>query len=403
MLVTSAGRPSTGPTAPGSTPPAQTPAASVATTGEGFVTVEVEPGLFRIVNDGVRDVAWPIRCDPSPYGCSGYDANLAAGRDGSVWVFRGDSFFRLGAPPTYPNDDRGPRGLDSRIEVTPDGALWWGTDVGMESATLVRFANGSAAPQGGPVRDLRLSAFDLGPDGAIWAVYDTAPCGDRSTLVRLDPGGWTELARPDLDSRFEVADVLPAAISREVLHADPAFALLRAQPDCADGPPGLDWVIGSSDGALEELPAIEDIDGVPLWDTDTADGFWAYVKDARLNDAGPYDGDMLVHVQDTTRRLYTQDDGIPLTTGGMYDWRAGFLRAAPDGTVWIAGTVTPSGVRKWEGDGLAHFDGTTTTRYLAGHSILALEIAPDGAVWAQAAARFDSGPVELYRIPPDQP
>ena len=51
----------------------------------GMVTEEVEPGVYRVVNDGVRDLT------------SAKNWDVVAGRDGGIWVVRRDRFFRLGS------------------------------------------------------------------------------------------------------------------------------------------------------------------------------------------------------------------------------------------------------------------------------------------------------------------
>ena len=52
----------------------------------GMVTEEVEPGVYRVVNDGVRDLALTFEegLDSLP------GTNVIAGLDGSVWVQEGE-------------------------------------------------------------------------------------------------------------------------------------------------------------------------------------------------------------------------------------------------------------------------------------------------------------------------
>lgn len=74
----------------------------------GMVTEEVEPGVFRVTNDGVRDL--PI------------DGDLVAGHDGSVWFVREKGFVRLGSP--VEESYTFPKGWDHRFVVAPDGTVY---------------------------------------------------------------------------------------------------------------------------------------------------------------------------------------------------------------------------------------------------------------------------------------
>ena len=61
---------------------------------------EVEPGVYWVVSDGVRDLSRVAdRTDLLMGGL--FNGNLAAGRDGSVWSFGPDGFFRLGDADTH--------------------------------------------------------------------------------------------------------------------------------------------------------------------------------------------------------------------------------------------------------------------------------------------------------------
>jgi hypothetical protein len=83
----------------------------------GVVTEEVEPGVYRVVNDGVRDLAdlfWGV---PAP------SSTIVAGQDGSIWLDRSGDLVRLGYPQTpAPSDDE----FDDLVtfSVAPDGTVW---------------------------------------------------------------------------------------------------------------------------------------------------------------------------------------------------------------------------------------------------------------------------------------
>ncbi len=81
----------------------------------GMVTEEVEPGVLRVVNDGVRDIEYQVGGYPG--------AMVDVTPDGGVWL-SGDEgrhgLFRLGEEPVF--EDRG--GWPPYREVAPDGSLW---------------------------------------------------------------------------------------------------------------------------------------------------------------------------------------------------------------------------------------------------------------------------------------
>jgi hypothetical protein len=94
--------------------------------GMDLVTEEVEPGVYRVVNDGVRDLV-RLADRKKDFLRGILDGNVVAGLDGSVWWFDRDGFFRLGQDAGH----RWPKGLSENfrpgtgdIEVGPDGTLW---------------------------------------------------------------------------------------------------------------------------------------------------------------------------------------------------------------------------------------------------------------------------------------
>ena len=55
--------------------------------GVDLVTEEVEPGVLRVVSDGVRELSAPANRD---------EGKVVVAPDGNVWVFGTDGFYRLG-------------------------------------------------------------------------------------------------------------------------------------------------------------------------------------------------------------------------------------------------------------------------------------------------------------------
>ena len=114
--------------------------------------------------------------------------------------------------------------------------------------------------------------------------------------------------------------------------------------------------------------------------------------------------DYLVHVEGGPMTIYTNDEGVPAMGCCFHVPR--FLRAAPDGSVWLTPGDGPDPSRC---NGLARFDGDTWSRYLAGTCIYALDVAPDGTAWAQGGTAWAQGgtgdglapgPIETYAIRP---
>ena len=78
----------------------------------GFVTEEVEPGVLRVLSDGVRELTFQEDVAPS---------GIATGLDGSIWVFGDTGSFRLGDARVHEALSRSFRG---DYEIGADGTLW---------------------------------------------------------------------------------------------------------------------------------------------------------------------------------------------------------------------------------------------------------------------------------------
>jgi hypothetical protein len=89
-----------------------------------LVTEEVEPGVFRVLSGGVRDLESEPTIDRvGDMDLIGTHHSIAAGLDGSVWSFRPEAFYRPGDGDRYdwPDAEDDPRAAMGDIEVGPDG------------------------------------------------------------------------------------------------------------------------------------------------------------------------------------------------------------------------------------------------------------------------------------------
>ncbi|MGD8682742.1 MAG: hypothetical protein PVG27_02245 [Chloroflexota bacterium] len=87
--------------------------------GVALTVAEVEPGVYRVVNDGVRDLIL------------GGNTDIVAGHDGGIWLLRKNQFVPVGGEgygwgtekPVYVGD----------FEVPPDGTVWVQADGAIQS------------------------------------------------------------------------------------------------------------------------------------------------------------------------------------------------------------------------------------------------------------------------------
>jgi hypothetical protein len=384
--------------------------------GVALVTEEVEPGVLRVVNDGVRDLARPLPDYSYPW--AGF--HLTSGLDGSLWLHGPDgedkasrhgvptppghgNSFRLGDEQVASLDgDHAPERIRN-TEVGPDGTLWMVDDglwfIETDPPRKVKDPDDVMVwePQqgGGGV-----GAYALDPDGAVWAVSEALgttllarsyvgsadwrseewpwPVTDVNGLWATDAGEiWFWQREPDAFGRFDG--------SEWQRHDVPDFIT----------PPGEFY--GSRFRSVDVGP-----DGT----------LWASL------DSGDCSG--LVRFDGTDWTEFGKADGVPNLHG--YELPSLFS-LAPDGSVWVnpktpfnrdgeagcpSSSSSPSGEDK-ECGGLHNFDGTTWSRFLQGTCIYDMDIARDGTVWARGGT-FDlnadpfgsvSGPVEVYVITPE--
>jgi hypothetical protein len=341
-----------------------------------MVAEEVEPGVFRVINDGVRDLASVDAVD------------LVAGYDGGIWLLQEDGFFRLGsnASHTWPVG-RGPG--DHVFEVAPDGTMWVipRTVVGDLKAGHTypdaRRGEGRRSSDGEvwTVRSCpggECRGVTLAPDGTLWANW---PEGDEDhwRVGHLGPTGWQPLDGQARSAwRSDQATTTYTRYDR--LFLTDAGDLYGAE--C--------WVGGCYLHRYE--------DGDWLGEDHYGIGYFNY---GDVLDVGP-DGTVWLEGSASGGLLsrYTLGEWVDWTAANFPDIGLDYqFEVAPDGSLWSslwrsADGSDPVLAGWWERraavedgrlvcDGLARFDGMTWSRFLPGQCI-SMDIAADGSVWVLA-------------------
>ena len=343
----------------------------------GLQVLEVEPGVLQLVNDGYRDLTRHPAGIYSPDRDVG--GTIVSGLDGSAWVFWPEGFFRVGAPVMHAwGAEPHPYARDD-IEIGPNGKIWRVADGDLRSFDGTSWTTERKG----------VAAIDMWPDGTLWAL-------GKDHVARLDADGWTEF-RSNVPFQsvlgFWVSPVINDQVRLNTLPDAQVELLVYSYAECAGCGLDLQFLNGrdTADGLSRAVHA--DIDGV---DMDAHGDFWVHQGlevpgvgvDAESRPV-PY----LVHVENgRDATVYSAEAGVP-TLKTVSEGFRGFVRAAPDGSVWLS----PAG------DGIARFDGRSWTRYLSGTSMYAIDIGTDGSVWLQAQGlpggdRPDD--VHTYLIPP---
>jgi hypothetical protein len=357
--------------------------------GVDLVTEQVEPGVYRVLSDGVRDLAdgWPDELQISK-------RNVVAGRDGSVWLFRPDPeddhessvFFRLGAP-----EERADWTIwvyDDAV-VGPDGVMWVATTDRQQRVPepRLRSFDGAAWSEYPPAEDGGVvTGVEVTSDGAVWTTTQT---GDRRRMsaARWDRGEWQRLG-----------GLVPANGQRRAgprqhhvsITADGDVWLLPSEPSGKDAGiyrnSGSGWkLIAPPSGWTAKMSHVGR-DGT-LWAT--------LLKNQKRNNT----------VRTTTRLgRFDGEEWQVFGKGERFPDEAGINRGLPsrfevadDGRVWLLDTASEDeGV--WCG-GVVNFDGTSWVRLLDRLCAYDADLAPDGNLWLEAG-EF-GGPIHTYVITPE--
>jgi hypothetical protein len=371
--------------------PTEAPTTSVRTDilpGVELTVEAVEPGVFRVVGDGVRE------------GVGGDRAQVVAGHDGSIWLLGEKDFIRLGSPAEKWQKwakDSGRR----ELAVAPDGAVWV-LDVrnrkGEPVERLRSFKDGSWTVRlrlpGGLVR-----SWSMGPDGTVATIYER----EGQVVARMGADGLEPLA--------VLGDVLSRDIfvteSGEVWRAEQLGHRLTSDWWHSTEMGSL-WRYREDDGGWQEFTTVDalgfftpgrvevGVDGT-VWFADEeprmADGEPVLDAEGRPTQGDPF----LMRFDGSEWQRWGPADGVPSpsSTDEYFVW--GGLEQAPDGALWASHHIRGPGSRtRVAGGSVDRFDPDTSTwqRFLSGRDVGAPAVAADGSVWVLADD-------DLYVITPE--
>ena len=364
--------------------------------GVDLVTEEVEPGVYRVVSDGVRDLSRSAD-HPNRYLGGILDGNIVAGLDGSLWRLDRESFYRLGEATTH----HWPKGIRSSsfrpgqtdIEVGPDGTVWlsaWVGVPGRNARTDILSYDGQTWSKRwrGAFAKRWTNGVEVQQDGTVWMAWSTnrAKKGEAASgpvrAARLGDDGWEVLpGRVEADHAGETGDVVVAAGGGSEVWLRPGLSGPLYRHD------GEGWVVEETPDLGAVMRAAAGPDGTP----------WV-----RLNPDCPPEApgcwgpsDVLARLDGGDWQVFDASAGVP-RMGDHYQGFEGFFEVAPDRSVWF----DPIG-EDTECDGIADFDGKTVTSFLRDSCIFAMDIGTDGTVWLQAGDKARPDRIETYVITPE--
>jgi len=377
-------------------PAASTESPSPITTADllsGMVTEEVEPDVFRVLDDGVRGLA--------------RGSTLVAGGDGSLWVlegegFEGSGFYRLGGGDEglWPEEAWDSEAVE--FEVAPDGTVWAAWERGGGQTEHVVHSHH------GPFRTTSERALGMGwkrhpvgghgdvieitSDGTVWSRW-----WDESTESEvfgyLGTDGWQPVGEVPYFGTVQVSDtgdiwvVSVEPPSRFVDGAWQPYPMIDLNPvsPVDVGPDGTVWGISVDES---DLPGrVLRFDGSEWEEWEPPDWLAPDGNDWRWN------GDeWVVATEYSDDNLYAQV--MPED-----------VRVAPDGAAWVISRLGRWGDQPVCTDdfgGVSRFDGETWSRFLSDSCIESMDIAADGSIWLLATesdARYPT--LHTYVISPE--
>jgi hypothetical protein len=349
--------------------------------GVDLVTEEVEPGVFHVVGDGVRELSRPVEfvhLEEWGWGSPGStfrvnaaeSAGLAANQEG-VWLYDRHAIVRLGQEDVVWEPK--PGNHTPSFRVAPDGTLYepFATRVLVDGAWKLQ------RPRVSGIDSKDRGAMLFAPDGTLWfrGTNGREDSEERPRLARRDEDGWTLVPPPPWPPE-RPRDKKSPRIGAWGVAADGTLYVQRHSGD------------------------IQRYDG-DRWET--------LERPARQIDrlhVGP-DGTIWVERQDAGLLMKLGAEGwntyevaAPIRLVGLAQ-----AAVASDGAYWY----TPLGDPMVHGacDGIMRTDGDATSHYLPGLCVLSLAPGPEGTVWVQALEWTGDylrpeaiGRLELYAIDP---
>lgn len=328
-------------------------------------TEEVEPGVLRVIDDGIRDLG------------SADNVSLVSGRDGGIWLLSKDGFLRVGSSGAH-EWPAGQVASVSDFAVARDGTAWT-VGPGEDGLSTVRSLTGEEWTAHGPTSDFR--AVEIAPDDTVWVMWQEVD-SETVALGHL-AGDELQLAGQWPEAELHSGDL-------HLTETDETWVI--GAPEHREGKPWLHRLI---DGALRS----------------------EYAGTVVAADVGP-DGTVwfvsvneLMRLAETAQGAEPESWAIPGTMTPEWESTSRWtlkpgdaFRAAPDGSVWFAlrADSGPPLAQSYCG-GVVRFDGTDWLGpYLPDRCVESIELAADGSVWVLAhAAENGDDLVELFVVSPE--
>ncbi|MEX1295165.1 MAG: hypothetical protein AB1Z67_03235 [Candidatus Limnocylindrales bacterium] len=358
--------------------------------GEDLEAVELAPGVYQVLRDGVRDLTRPLEIvifDPnlSPGDVHRLNAvathGLAANANG-VWLGGPDGVFRLGHDDLVWETGPNPDATGAGLIVTPADRLYRGGDGGAGEILAKDEWKPVVPTLGGFEADGSAGRFTQ--DGSLWVRGTNAKQGDqrRAAFARRDADGWTLIGSPPrLPGR--APDKRPASVDH--------------------------WGVSDS-GVLYVSRARRQVQRY-------ADGRWETLAPPGGRIAGLHvgpDGAVWVERESADGRTYAgSSEFARLDEDGWTGYELGpprYLSPSPaavgaDGALWLA----PGGDLMSSGGcaGIIRVGTGRLDRFLLDHCIYDVAPGPSGELWLEAGtwdgswyAPASVGPVGVYVITP---
>jgi hypothetical protein len=357
--------------------------------GVDLITEEVEPGVERVLSDGIRDLSG---IGPQNAQSHAEKDGLAVAPDGAVWLHPGGdetkTLIKLGDPGSLPPLSE----VWPVLRFSADGVLW-----GNDRKAIHRLGGAGWSEVAEPPESW--GPWDVDADGTLWSAMSGVNAVRGINIARLDASGWQEYPidldpfddefRKLMESYGENPDEVgrgPEGPYFEDLRVDTNGDLWAALSvhDAAWAPMVLLRYDGETWSLVDPL-GLGGYRSVGLLDVGTDGTMWVYLETGTDTESEP-DGHHLARLADDRWTVFSEEDGVVdlWSRGDSY----GLLRVDHEGAVWMQ----PQGDDVYQG--VRVFDGKTWRHYLDDHAVIDIEFAPDGRAWVLTTD-------DLYVITPE--